>query len=70
MTETVYFRIVRDAQLSKGRDIRFVVVDAQNQVLDNARGYGYTSWRNALRGFAWKCRNQGVKMQRITPSSQ
>ena len=68
MSEIVYYRIVRDAQLSRGRDIRFVVVDAQNRILDNARGYGYTSWRNALRGFAWKCRNRGVKMKPLSSS--
>src|SRR5574344_390932 len=52
------YKVIYSNQLSKGRDKRFVVVDLQGNVLDNAQGYGYKDPSGAYAAYAYKHRDK------------
>ena len=47
-------KVIRSEKLSTKWEPRFVIVDDNGNVLDDAQGYGYTSAQNAHRAWGWK----------------
>ncbi|WP_226358680.1 hypothetical protein [Pseudonocardia sp. ICBG601] len=48
-------KVVISTALSRGRDLRYVVLDAvTGEIIDDAQGYGYKSAQNAHRAHAYK----------------
>ncbi|WP_226351945.1 hypothetical protein [Pseudonocardia sp. ICBG601] len=48
-------KVVISTALSRGRDLRYVVVDVTTgEIIDDAQGYGYKSAQNAYRAHSYK----------------
>lgn len=48
------YKAIKSDKLSKPYDDRFVIVDLEGNILDDAQGYGYKSIKNAYAAFAYK----------------
>ncbi|WP_226359312.1 hypothetical protein [Pseudonocardia sp. ICBG601] len=58
-------KVVISTVLSRGRDLRYVVVDvATGEVIDDAQGYGYRSAQNAHRAHGYTSVSPKKKKQR------
>lgn len=58
-----YF-VIRSKKLSQDKNPRYVIVNQQNQVVDDAQGYGYQSFSKAWRAFRFKL-SSGLNKRRL-----
>ena len=52
------YKVIQSKKLSHGYDKRYIVVDLEGNVLDNAQGYGYKSPQKAHAAYRYKTRDR------------
>lgn len=65
------FKAILSPKLSKQDDIRYVIVDNDNKLLDDSNGNGYTTKHKAYRGYSYKQRNkESIRKKAIENSNK
>ena len=54
-------QVIKSEKLSSSWDPRFIIVDDNGNVLDDAQGWGYTSAEKAHRAWGWKTNKKARK---------
>ena len=58
------YKVIESKELSSAWDKRYIVVDENDNILDDAQGYGYKSIQNAHKAWTYKNKDKSKDKQK------